>query len=56
MPRAEADDRVGKRTDQPRRLSEREQQRQEELLDEALEETFPASDAIAPARIRPGRN
>jgi hypothetical protein len=25
--------------------------RQEELLDEALEETFPASDPIAPARI-----
>ena len=30
----------------------RERQRQDELLDEALEETFPASDPIAPARIR----
>ena len=29
-----------------------ERKRQDELLDEALEETFPASDAIAPATVR----
>ena len=34
-----------------RALDEDLQQRQDELLDEAVEETFPASDPISPKRI-----
>lgn len=35
----------------PRRAGEDLRQRQEKLLDEAIEETFPASDPISPKRI-----
>jgi len=41
-----------KRTDRRQPPNPGARQRQDELLDEALEETFPASDPIAPARVR----
>lgn len=41
-----------KQGENDRSQADRDKQRQDELLDEALEETFPASDPIAPARIR----
>ena len=45
---APADDESGRRPDQAETASAED----EWLLDEALQETFPASDAIAPASVR----
>jgi len=53
MSRPQSDKPARKRSDRGPAPSSAEQQRQEQLLDEALEETFPASDPIAPARITP---
>ncbi|ACL60879.1 hypothetical protein [Methylobacterium nodulans] len=44
-------DRAAESAPGPRRPGEDLKARQEQLLDEAVEETFPASDPIAPKRI-----
>ncbi|MGY2051972.1 hypothetical protein [Methylobacterium sp. JK268] len=44
-------DRAAEAAPGPRRPDENLAERQDKLLDEALEETFPASDPIAPKRI-----
>lgn len=44
-------DRAAEAAPEPLRPGEDLKQRQEQLLDEAIEETFPASDPISPKRI-----
>ncbi len=44
-------DRAAEAAPGPRRPDEDLEKRQDQLLDEALEETFPASDPVSPKRI-----